>query len=71
MRIIAPTLHLQWKMGKKGNLTAGELQKCGSTSVANSLFGNIRIFLSLTFYVKSILENLDALKLPFSPFFGL
>ena len=30
--------------------------------------GNFRIFLSLWFYVKSILENLEGLKLPFVPF---
>ena len=33
--------------------------------------GNFRIFPSLKFYVKSILENLEVLKLPFLPIFGL
>ena len=33
--------------------------------------GNFRIFLSLRFYVKSILENLEFLKLPFLPLSGL
>ena len=33
--------------------------------------GNFRIFLSLRFYVKSILENLEVLKLLFLPFLGL
>ena len=32
---------------------------------ANPQCGNFRIFLSLKFYVKSILENLDVVKLPF------
>ena len=32
--------------------------------------GNFKIFLSLRFYVKSILENLEVRKLPFLPFFG-
>ena len=30
--------------------------------------GNFMIFLSLRFYVKSILEDLEVLKLPFLPF---
>ena len=33
--------------------------------------GIFRIFLSTRFYVKSILENVEVLKLPFLPFFGL
>ena len=30
-----------------------------------SMCGNFRIFLSLRFYVKSIIENLEVMKLPF------
>ena len=33
--------------------------------------GKFRIFLSLIFYVKSILETLEVLKLPFLQFLGL
>ena len=33
--------------------------------------GNFRIFLSFRFYVNLILENLEVLKLPFLPFWGL
>ena len=35
-----------------------------------SLYGIFRIFVSLRFYVKSILENLEVLKLPFCNFSG-
>ena len=38
--------------------------------VRGSQCGNLRIFLSLKFYVKSILENLEVLKLPFLPLLG-
>ena len=37
----------------------------------NTHCGNLRIFLSLRFYVKSILESLEVLKLPFLPFLRL
>ena len=40
-------------------------------SLVNWGKGNFRIFLSLRFYVKSILENLEVLKLLFCPFLGL
>ena len=33
--------------------------------------GYFRIFLSLRFYVKSILKSLEVLKVPFLPFLGL
>ena len=33
--------------------------------------GNFRIFLSFIFYVKSILENPEVLKMLFLPFLGL
>ena len=33
----------------------------------NSRCGKYKIFLVLTFYVKSILKNLEALELPFMP----
>ena len=33
--------------------------------------GNFRIFLSFRFYVKSTLENLEVLKLPFFAYLGL
>ena len=32
--------------------------------------GNFRIFTLFTFYVKSILENLEVVKLPFLPFWS-
>jgi len=32
--------------------------------------GNLKIFVSIRFYVKSILENLKVQKLPFLPFLG-
>ena len=35
--------------------------------VSISQCGNFRIFLSLSFYLKSILENQEVLKLPFLP----
>ena len=34
-----------------------------------TLFANFMIFLSLRFCVKSILENLEVLKMPFLPFY--
>ena len=37
----------------------------------SALGGNFRIFLSLRFFVKSILENVEVLKLSFLPFLGL
>ena len=33
-----------------------------------SQYGNFKIFLSFGFYVKSILENLEGLELPFLQF---
>ena len=41
--------------------------KCITTSQC----GNFKIFLSLRFYVKSILDYLEVLKLQFLPFLGL
>ena len=53
---------LEWQTwtgdGKKG---IGSKTQCG----------NFRIVLPLRFYVKSILENLKVIKLPFLPFIEL
>ena len=38
------------------------------TKVRRTQCGNLMIFLSFRSYVKSILENLEVLKLPFLPF---
>ena len=35
-----------------------------------SQYGNFKIFLSFRFYVKSILENLEILKMPFLSILG-
>ena len=39
--------------------------------ISTSQCGNFIIFLSLRFYVKSIFENQEVLKMPFSQFLGL
>ena len=45
---------------------------CNAKSHAVKIqYGNFRIFLSLRFYVKSILDNLKVLKLPFLPILRL
>ena len=41
------------------------------TQCRNLLCGNFRIFLSFRFYVKSIFEYLEVLKMPFLSFLGL
>ena len=56
--------------------TLSTYQKNICTTVSNfkllnkSQCGNFRIFLSFSFYVKSILKNLEVLKLPFLSFWG-
>ena len=44
--------------------------KVVTIAVYSPQFGNFRIFLSLMIYVKSILKNLEVLKMPYVPFYG-
>ena len=47
-----------------------DIRRRGKNKVHKPHCGNFRIFLSLRFYVKSILENIKVLKLLFLPFLG-
>ena len=47
-----------------------DIRRRGKNKVHKPHCGNFRIFLSLRFYVKSILENIEVLKLLFLPFLG-
>ena len=56
-----------WKRPRKSSRSKGHQR----TAAAISQFGIFMIFLSLRFYVKSILENLEVLKLLFLQILGL
>ena len=48
-----------------GTPTSGNAATVGNRYVVNTQCGNFRIFLSLGFYLKSIMENLEVLKTAF------
>ena len=52
-------------------IISSQVRMTQSSEVSPSQCENYRIFLSFRFYVKSILETLEVLKLPFLPFLGL
>ena len=59
----------QTPFSPKANISSDQmLQLLVSDHINQSQCGNFRKFLSFEFYVKSILENLEGLELPFLQF---